>query len=430
MTTFQDLGLPENIVFALTKAGFLTPTPIQAQAIPPAIAKCDVLGSAQTGTGKTAAFVLPMLVHLQENPDSKALILLPTRELAMQVLEMVRKLIGPKSPIKRALIIGGDSLMKQFQLLKENPRIIIGTPGRINDHLVRKSLKLDNADFIVLDETDRMLDMGFGVQLDEILKYVPKKRQTLMFSATLPKNINALSQKYLDNPTRICIGDVNTVAANVKQKVIATTNTEKYTHLKKHLADSTGTTLIFMKTKYATERLAAKLLKDEIKAAAIHGDLKQTQRQRVMRDFKKQHFTVLVATDIAARGLDISHIECVINYDLPQCPEDYIHRIGRTARAGASGMAINLLAESDYANWQAIVKLLQTSAENIDYGDMQFFANKQVKLKKGKKSSPKKPKKPKKRVENPYVKPLKKQGQKTNRKKSSPMANKPRKRKA
>lgn len=364
MTKFKKLGVPSIMLETLTKMNFINPTPIQEQAIPVALQGHDILGSAQTGTGKTASFAIPMINHLLNNKDSSALILLPTRELASQVLEAANKMLGNACNIKSALLIGGDSMVKQLQQLKRRPRIIVGTPGRINDHLSRKSLNLKSADFLVLDETDRMLDMGFGIQLDEIAKFLPKERQTLMFSATMPKNIVSLSKKYLTKPVRIAIGNDNEVAAKIQQEIIKTTDTNKYSDLVNQINVREGSLLVFVKTKFGADRLAVKLNKESFSAGAIHGDLRQSKRERVISDFRKQKFRILVATDIAARGLDIPHIENVVNYDLPQCPEDYIHRIGRTGRAGAEGVAINFLTTKDGSKWKEIHKLLNPSSRD------------------------------------------------------------------
>ena len=362
MSNFADLGLPEKILTALNAIHFNTPTPIQQQSIPVALQGHDILGSAQTGTGKTAAFAIPMIVHLLENPLSCALVLLPTRELAQQVISAARSMLEKDSGIVSALLIGGDSMFKLLQELKRNPRLIVGTPGRINDHLLRRSLVLNKTDFLVLDETDRMLDMGFGIQLEQIAKFLPAKRQTLMFSATLPVNIISLSRKYLTNPVRIAIGSTTAAADNIRQEIVKTNDAQKYGELMKQLKERDGSVLIFVKTKFGAERLAAKLNKENQSADAIHGDLRQAKRERVIANFRKMKSRILVATDIAARGLDIPHIESVINYDLPQCPEDYIHRIGRTARAGASGIAVNLLTPKDASQWKAIYKLMHPSA--------------------------------------------------------------------
>ena len=262
MNNFEALGLPETMLPALEAINFTIPTPIQAQAIPVAMEGHDILGSAQTGTGKTGAFAIPMIAHLLACPASSALILLPTRELARQVLDAADKMLGNRQKILSALLIGGDSMIKQLQQLKKKPRIIVGTPGRINDHLRQRTLKLDETDFLVLDETDRMLDMGFGAQLEQIAKYLPAARQTLMFSATLPANIISLSRKYLNNPVRIAVGATTAPAANIRQELIKTTDAAKYGELINQLQNREGSVLVFVKTKYGAERLAQKLAKD------------------------------------------------------------------------------------------------------------------------------------------------------------------------
>lgn len=364
MTSFENMGLPRFVLASLKKMNFNAPTPIQEQAIPAAVKGCDILGSAQTGTGKTAAFAIPMVSRLIEDESCSALILLPTRELASQVQDAVKSVLGPNTDIRSALLIGGDSIVKQLQQLKRRPRIIVGTPGRINDHLKRGSLNLASTGFLVLDETDRMLDMGFGVQLDAIAKYLPRERQTLMFSATLPKNIVSLSHKYLNDPVRIAVGESNAVAPKIKQEIIKTSDTTKYEDLIEQINIHSGSLLVFVKTKFGADKLALKLKKESFAAGAIHGDLRQTKREKVISDFRQQKFRILVATDIAARGLDIPHIENVVNYDLPQCPEDYIHRIGRTARAGAEGTAINFLTPKDRTKWKEIHKLLNPAGKD------------------------------------------------------------------
>jgi len=353
---FNGFGLPAKLMQALARMNYTAPTPIQAQAIPLALEGKDILGSAQTGTGKTAAFGIPMIVHLMNNLGATALIMTPTRELASQV----RTALLPMLPyeIGAALLIGGESMPKQFKQLSQRPRLIIGTPGRITDHLTRGTLKLDQTTFMVLDETDRMLDMGFGIQIDKILTHVPSDRQTLLFSATMPANIVKLSSKYMRKPERIAVGSTTTPVANIKQELIQTTDGDKYAQLLTQLEQRTGSVIIFVKTKFGTERLAKRLTVSEHKADAIHGDLQQRRRERVIQNFRDKRYRILVATDVAARGLDIPHIEHVINFDLPQCPEDYIHRIGRTARAGAEGCAVNLLTPADGAKWKAIHRLM------------------------------------------------------------------------
>jgi superfamily II DNA/RNA helicase len=344
---------------------FTTPTPIQSLAIPLILQGKDILGSAQTGTGKTGAFGIPLIARLMSEHNSTALILAPTRELAAQIVDNLVQMI-PVPNLKTALLIGGESMPKQFRQLQHNPRIIIGTPGRVNDHLERGSLKLNKTHFLVLDETDRMLDMGFGVQLERIVQYLPKERQTLMFSATLPSPIIKLSAKYLKNPERISAGSTTNPATKIKQENRKVAESDKYQTLTDELKARKGSVIVFVKTKYGTEKLAQRLSRAEFAADAIHGDLQQKKRDRVIAAFRDQKFRILVATDVAARGLDIPHIEHVINYDLPQCPEDYIHRIGRTARAGAEGEALNIITSADFAKWRAIERLINPESKSND----------------------------------------------------------------
>jgi superfamily II DNA/RNA helicase len=358
MTGFNTFDLPESLRHTLQHMNFDKPTPIQAQAIPPALEGKDIMGTAQTGTGKTAAFTIPIIAKLHANPKGLAIILVPTRELATQVATVVTQMLGKTSKIKTALLIGGDSMMKQLTQLRNNPRIIIGTPGRVNDHLDRKSLKLHEANTLVLDETDRMLDMGFGIQIDEVLKYMPQERQTMLFSATLPPQISKLSAKYLKSPVRISVSADNAVATKVKQELIKIQSADKYDRLMTELNARKGSVLVFVKTKHNAERMADKLEKSGYEADTIHGDLRQNKRDRVIQNFRAQNFRVLVATDIAARGLDIPHIETVVNFDLPQSPEDYVHRIGRTGRNGAEGVAVSFLSGDDNKRWREIVKLM------------------------------------------------------------------------
>lgn len=360
MTNFKDFRLPLPLLNALDQMGYITPTPIQDQAIPLALGGKDILGSAQTGTGKTAAFVLPLLTKLvaEEEMQTTGLILTPTRELASQVMQVIKGMTKNLPKLKTALIIGGDSMGRQFDQLRQRPRLIVGTPGRVNDHLKRKTLDLSKVCMLVLDETDRMLDMGFGIQLDEILKYVPQERQTLMFSATFPKEILALSAKYLRDPSRVAVGETHAPAQKIKQDLVRLEEKEKYPRLLEELARREGSILIFVKTKHGADKLAGQLTSRNFVAESIHGDLKQSRRVRVIDGFRRQKYRIMVATDVAARGLDIPHIRHVINYDLPQCAEDYIHRIGRTGRAGAEGEALNLLSPSDTLKWRAIHRLL------------------------------------------------------------------------
>ncbi len=362
MNNFEGFGLSQDLNRSLVKMGYTAPTPVQQQAIPLAMQGRDILGSAQTGTGKTAAFAIPLIEALLRSPRGSAMVLTPTRELAKQVLDVIHQLLGHQSPIKTAFIIGGESMGKQMSQLRAKPRIIVGTPGRINDHLGRGSLNLHDTAFLVLDETDRMLDMGFGVQLDKILKYLPAKRQTLMFSATLPQGIIQLSSKYLTNPERVSVGATNVVAINIKQQIVRIDQEQKYGELVSQLHERTGSVIVFSKTKHGADRIAKNLRRDGFESEALHGDLRQSKRTQVMQNFRRKSFRVLVATDIAARGLDVPHIEHVINYDLPQVAEDYIHRMGRTARAGAEGSAVCFISPQDGQKWRAIERLLNPGA--------------------------------------------------------------------
>lgn len=362
MTTFQQMGLPDPLMQALKGMGFETPTPVQAQAIPVALLGKDILGSAQTGTGKTGAFGIPLVAKLLLDAQGLALVMTPTRELATQVMGQIHALLGKKSKIKTALLIGGESMFKQFSQLRQHPRVIVGTPGRINDHLNRGTLNLKAANFLVLDETDRMLDMGFTPQIEAIMAHMESRRQTLLFSATLPKNIVQIAEKYLTEPVRVSVASEVLAAPKIKQETFHIQESDKYLRLTHQLDERQGSVLVFVKTKYGAEKMAAKLLKEGHRAEAIHGDLRQNKRDRVISGFRNKKYRILVATDVAARGLDIPHIEHVINYDLPQCAEDYIHRIGRTARAGAEGSALNLVAPADKSKWYAIERLLNPNA--------------------------------------------------------------------
>lgn len=358
LDTFENAPLSPELKRTLDAMEFSTPTPIQAKAIPLALAGHDIMGSAQTGTGKTGAFSIPLIEKLLTNPQSAGLILTPTRELGKQIIDFIHQLLGPKSAIKTAFLIGGDPIHKQLKKLRAQPRLIVGTPGRINDHLERRTLDLSRTDFLVLDETDRMLDMGFTVQLERIFKYLPEERQTLMFSATLPPNILTLSKRYMDDPKRIAIGQTGAVAQNLKHDTLRVEQPKKYDALLGELHEREGSVIVFVKTKFGTERVAKRLRQDGFTADALHGDLKQSKRGKVMQNFRDQAFRILIATDIAARGLDVPHIAHVINHDLPQVAEDFIHRMGRTARAGSEGEAISFISGHEMRQWHAIDRLL------------------------------------------------------------------------
>lgn len=355
---FEHFEMPEQILRSLTKNNFINPTPIQQEALPVALKGLDILGSAQTGTGKTLAFAIPLLARLTSNAQESALIVVPTRELAMQVQQALQTLIGHDLRIATALLIGGEPIFKQFRQLRMQPRIVVGTPGRIIDHLEQGTYNPKNVAFLVLDEMDRMFDMGFDLQVAEIIRHLPAERQTMMFSATLPKEVEVRAQKYLKNPVRIAVGPTSTPAANITQEVVHVHESGKYDALVLQLNQREGAVIVFVKTKMGAAYLADRLNDENHGALAMHGDLRQKKREQVVQSFRKGRQRILVATDVAARGLDIPHIQHVINYDLPQCPEDYIHRIGRTARAGASGAAVCLIAPHERHLWSAIDRLL------------------------------------------------------------------------
>lgn len=343
------MGLPVSLKQALDKNNLSVPTPIQMQAIPLALQGKDILGSAQTGTGKTLAFAIPLVAKLLDKSSSGlALVIVPTRELAGQVKREIEEKLLPKGSIfKLALLIGGAPIFEQIKQLNVRPKIIVGTPGRIIDHIKRKTLSVRNISTLVLDETDRMFDMGFGVQIEEIMKHLPKIRQTLMFSATLPGDIVKLAEKYLDQPERVSVDCQATTSVKIKQEVVYVSELGKYEKLLGQLCQREGSIIIFVKTKQGADQLASKLCKDDYSALAIHGDLRQQKRERVINSFRRGRNQIMVATDVASRGLDIPHIQHVVNYDVPQSQADYIHRIGRTARAGAEGFALSFVTPQD-----------------------------------------------------------------------------------
>lgn len=362
MTNFNSFGLPDFLCKSLHKMNISVPTPIQDKAIPAGLEGHDILASAQTGTGKTIAYLIPLITNMLKTPNSSALILAPTRDLALQIQDTARLLLGRELEI--VLLIGGTSMFKQLAALKRRPRLIIGTPGRVNDHLTRKSLRLQETNFLVLDEADRMLDMGFSEALKKIVQYLPKERQTFMFSATLPPSIKTLSLTYLTNPQRISVGSTTEPIVKIKQETLQTSSAEKFPSLLKELEKREGSILVFVKTKHGADRLAKKLTLENHQAVAVHGDLRQNKREKVIRDFRNLKMRIMVATDLAARGLDIPHIRHVINYDLPQCPEDYIHRIGRTGRAEKEGSAISLISPDESQKWKRIHKLIHTGVSD------------------------------------------------------------------
>jgi len=359
MQSFYEYNLSDNLNKSLKTLGFKNPTEIQSKTIPIALKRHDILASAETGSGKTAAYLIPLIHHISTLGNISGLILTPTRELAQQVIDVSKSLVGYKSKIETALIVGGASMNNQLRQLKKRPKIIVGTPGRINDHLEKRTLNLKYFNFFVLDEADRMLDMGFEDQVEKIIRFLPSKRQTLLFSATLPKEIIKLSSKYLNNPKRADVKENNVIKTQIKQKILNTKTELKYNQLVDEIALRKGSILIFVRTKYSTEKLKKRLMKDTVKSSALHGDLRQNKRSRILKDFRDDKFRILIATDIASRGLDVPHIEHVINYDLPQVPEDFIHRIGRTARAGSVGEAVSFITPNDKRMWESIENLME-----------------------------------------------------------------------
>jgi len=386
MENFKSIKIEDSLKHSLSKMNFLRPTPIQSLAIPVALEGKDILGTAQTGTGKTLAFSIPLINKLILDRNAVALVMCPTRELATQVMEAIKSIISDKINIRIALLIGGESVQKQLSQLGKRSRIIVGTPGRINDHLKRKSLNLSLTKYLVLDETDRMLDMGFTPQIETILKFVPKNHQTLLFSATLPQNIIRISERYLNKPERITTGATSIPISKIKQESIQVFRENKYDELINQFLARNGSILVFVKTKRSADKMVKRLKEEGHSVDAIHGDLRQSKRDRVINSFRKGLKRILIATDVAARGLDIPLIQHVINYDLPQVPEDYVHRIGRTARAGSAGSALTFLTSDDRSMWNSINKLIDPNFKTLSSDLRKDFK----KGKRGKKSNNKK----------------------------------------
>jgi ATP-dependent RNA helicase RhlE len=363
--TFQSLGLMAELLRAVSDEGYTTPTPIQQQAIPPILEGRDIFASAQTGTGKTAGFTLPLLQRLSATRRSKegraprALILVPTRELAVQVSESVNT-YGKYLPLKPAVVYGGVSMGPQTQALRRGVDIVVATPGRLLDHVAQKTVDLGQIEILVLDECDRMLDMGFIHDIRKILAKLPSSRQTLMFSATFSPVIRQLASTLLDDPVQIEVAPRNTAAEQVEQ-VVHPVDRDRKRELLSYLIgfNNWKQVLVFTRTKHGANRLAEQLSKDGLKTAAIHGNKTQAARTRALSDFKQGKVRVLVATDVASRGLDIDQLPHVVNFELPNVPEDYVHRIGRTGRAGNAGRAVSLVSRDENALLKDIEKLLK-----------------------------------------------------------------------
>jgi ATP-dependent RNA helicase RhlE len=362
---FDQIGLIAPLLKALKQEGYTEPTPIQQQAIPHALAGKDILGLAQTGTGKTAAFALPLLQHISEQHQSKgyrhtrALILTPTRELAVQISESFES-YGRYTDVKQEVIFGGVSQHAQTIALRNGTDILIATPGRLLDLMNQGYVHLDHLDVFILDEADRMLDMGFIHDVKRIIKALPAQRQTMLFSATMPPQISQLAASLLHQPVRVEVAPVSSTAEKIEQSVYFIPKQDKQNLLVHLLAEQNiQRTLVFTRTKHGADKIAKQLKKANIQADAIHGNKSQTARQNALTNFKRGKLKVLVATDIAARGIDVDALEHVINYDLPDVAETYVHRIGRTGRAGASGIAISFCdGKEEMGNLKSINKLI------------------------------------------------------------------------
>jgi ATP-dependent RNA helicase RhlE len=357
--SFYGLGIAPKIIELLDRMKFKVPTPIQFKAIPVGIEGKDIIGVAQTGTGKTLAFGIPMIQRLAQG-YGRGLVLVPTRELALQVEETIQK-VGQSFGFRTAVLIGGASMVNQIQALRRNPRVIIATPGRLNDHLQQSTLRLDDVNILVLDEADRMLDMGFAPQIERILRYLPRERQTMLFSATIPDKIVQIAAKHMKLPVSVEIARSGTAAAGIIQELFIIKKEDKPRLLGKILDQYRGTVLLFSRTKRGAARITRGLRGMGHNAAEIHSDRSLSQRREALEGFKTGKYRVLVATDIAARGIDVKGIELVINYDLPDDAENYVHRIGRTARAGHEGRAISFATPDQRGEVRDIETVMRTA---------------------------------------------------------------------
>jgi len=370
---FAALGLPQPIVDAVIAAGYRTPTPIQVQAIPVALNGRDVMGLAQTGTGKTAAFTLPIIARLSGGPRRlRALILTPTRELCQQVEESFRK-YGRFSEIDVAPIYGGVPYEPQERALADGVDVLVATPGRLIDHIERRNVALEQLEILVLDEADRMLDMGFAPQINRIVSGISSYRQTLLFSATMPPEVEALARKYLRRPIVVQVGRRSQAAHTVRHAVYPVPASRKTALLVKLLQQpDMDSVLVFSRTKHGADRVVKRLHEAGIEATALHADKTQSQRTSALEDFKRGKIRVLVATDIAQRGLDVSGISHVVNYDVPGQAEDYVHRIGRTGRAAQTGDAFTFMAPDEIAMVRTIERVLGQSIERVSMPGFDF----------------------------------------------------------
>jgi ATP-dependent RNA helicase RhlE len=357
--SFDNLGIAPKLLDILQKQKFTSPTPIQQQSIPHAITGKDLMGIAQTGTGKTLAFGIPMIQRLaQSEGKGRGLVVLPTRELALQVNDSLKK-IGGSLGLKTAILIGGEPIARQLRALKMNPHIVIATPGRLIDHLEQKTINLAKVQVLVLDEADRMLDMGFAPQIKKILEQVPKERQTMLFSATMPDAIVKIANSYMSMPLRVEVAPAGQAAKSVTQEIFFVDKKDKPSLLKSLLGQYKGSILVFSRTKFAAKKIAADIRKFGETSAEIHSNRSLNQRLEALNGFKLGKYRVLVATDIAARGIDVTGIQLVVNYDLPDQAEDYVHRIGRTGRANMTGHAISFATHDQRRDVSTIERLIR-----------------------------------------------------------------------
>ena len=363
MNQFSDFAISANLKKQLANANFLTPTPVQAAAIPPALEGRDVLATAQTGTGKTLSFLVPLIERMPQTKGCSALILLPTRELAMQVEQNYRKLTGSTHSI--ALVVGGMAEGPQLAAIQRGARIIVATPGRLEDYLQRRLVNLSGVTMLVLDEVDRMLDMGFKPAIRRIAAALPAQRQTMCYSATLSPQIREVVRDYLRNPARIEIGSTLKPSDNVALQSFEVPIEKKQELLEHLLEQHDGSFLVFVRTKHGADRVARRLNRSGHAAVQIHGDRSQSQRNTALRSFAQGRHRVLVATDVAARGIDVSHIAHVVNYDLPREAEDFVHRIGRTGRNSAKGVASTFAAPDETHLLRKMEKLLSVTSRRF-----------------------------------------------------------------
>jgi ATP-dependent RNA helicase DeaD len=366
LATFKEFGLSPEVMKAVSKMGFEEATPIQAATIPLSLQNRDVIGQAQTGTGKTAAFGIPLVEKIDMNHDAvQAIIVAPTRELAIQVSEELYK-IGSTKRVRVLPIYGGQDIERQIRALKKHPHIIVGTPGRIIDHIQRRTLRLQNVHTVVLDEADEMLNMGFVEDIEAILSHVPTERQTLLFSATMPEPIRRIAERFMNNPELVRVKAKEMTVPNIQQYYIEIQEKKKFDTLTRLLdIQSPELAIVFGRTKRRVDELAEALNLRGYTAEGIHGDLSQAKRLSVLRKFKEGSIDILVATDVAARGLDISGVTHVYNFDIPQDPESYVHRIGRTGRAGKTGMAITFVTPREIGQLHHIEKTTKRKMERM-----------------------------------------------------------------